>query len=233
MLWKNSKNDQWREWVKILQEKFALADEEAEELYAITRTCFAHNFEESKVKCVIKNYLAGLGRITQSAEMDANSVFTYRAGTRRYEKWSWQENAFGVLAYLLTVFFFSIDIISSNWHPETVARYQFYGVLGVLILWSILDMAFRGRPCASVLFTAINRFMPGLTVIMYFLFHVFKWRFAATGVIWWLYGMIAVVGIYTLLSAWFAYAKIREYRKVENLATKDENAKEETCKSNS
>ena len=218
MLWKNSKNDQWREWVKILQEKFALADEEAEELYAITRTCFAHNFEESKVKCVIKNYLAGLGQRIQSAETDVNSVFAYRAGTRRYEKWSWQENAFGLLAYLLTVFFFIIDIITYDWHSEVVASNQFHGVFVVLVLWSIIDMAFRGRPWASVWFSAINRFMPGLTVIMYFPFHVFKWQFAATSVIWWLYGMISVVGIYTLSSVWLTYTKIREYRKVENLA---------------
>ena len=70
------------------------------------------------------------------------------------------------------------------------------------------------------------------TVIMYFPFHVFKWQFAATSVIWWLYGMISVVGIYTLSSVWLTYTKIREYRKVENLATIDENTMEGRSKSN-
>lgn len=213
-----TKCDKNLEWVQKLQRKFNLNNEEAEELFTITRTCFAHNFGEKKTIHVINNYLTSLGRKESLDERDANSIFTYRAGARRYEKWSWQENVFGVLAYLLTTVLFWIDIGTYNSCISDVALTQFCGVFIILLLWLVSDKALRGNPQTTVLFCAVNRFMPGLTMIVYFLFYLFKLFFATNNVILYYYGMITVILFYMVFGIWLTVKNLKKYRKANTLA---------------
>lgn len=211
------KDDQVREWLCILQEKNDLNAEEARELYSITCTCFAHNFEEAKVQCVINNYLKSLGRRSEKEDTEPSGIFTYRAGSRRYGKWSWQENAFGIVAYLLTTFLFLIDSITFAWEPAIVALNQFLAVLVVLIIWLLLDSWLRNRPWTVVLFNAVNRFMPGLTLVTYMPFHLCKMAFLSGDGIGWLFGMKATVVVYVVLGILLTIINLMRYRKAVNL----------------
>ena len=201
-----SEEDQVQKWLSSLQERFSLNVKEADELYALTRTCFAHNFGEADVKKVIYNYLSAIGRKLGSNDVESDSVFTYRAGSRRYGKWSWQESAFGLMAYLLTTLFFLIDIIVPAEEFTKVATDQFFAVILVLIVWKLLDKCSRARPRTIILFNAVNRFMPTLTMVAYLFFHLCKMNFFGMDSAW-IWGMkvsvIAYVGIGILLTIYY------------------------------
>ena len=206
-------DDQVHNWLCGLQERFALSDKEAGELYALTHTCFAHNFGVADVKRVIYCYISKLGRKLEPNDIEADSVFTHRAGSRRYGKWSWQESAFGICAYLLTIFFFLLDISTYSWDPSVVACNQFVAVLVVLTIWVILDKWLRGRPWTTVLFNAVNRFMPGLTLVVYIPFHLCKMYFLQNYENGWLWGMKAVVVVYVVLGVLLTVINLLRYRK--------------------
>lgn len=206
-------DDQVHNWLCGLQERFALSEKEAGELYTLTHTCFAHNFGEADVKRAIYCYISKLGRKVEPDDIEADSVFTYRAGSRRYEKWSWQENAFGICAYLLTVFLFQIDIVTYSWDSFIVAGNQFVAVLTVLTIWIVLDKWLRGRAWTTVLFNAVNRFMPGLTLMVYLPFHLCKMCFLSNYGTGWLWGMRTVVTVYVVLGTLLTAINLLRYRK--------------------
>lgn len=210
---RKAEEDQVQKWLYCLQERFSLNVREANELYSLTRTCFAHNFGEADVKKVICNYLAAIGRKLGPNDAESDSIFTYRAGTRRYGKWSWQESAFGICAYLLTTFFFQIDIVTYSWNSFIVAGNQFVAVLTVLTIWILFDKCLRGRPWTTNLFNAVNRFMPGLTLEVYLPFHLCKMCFLSDYEIGWLLGMKTVVTVYVVLGALLTAINLLRYRK--------------------
>lgn len=213
---KEPKVDQVKKWLMTLQEKFGLNEGESKELYAITHTCFAHNLDEIRVKRVLFNFLIRKGYNPKPDEIESSSIFTFRAGTRRYGKWSWQENAFGILAYLLTALFFRIDIIFSPDEQSTVAVHQFCAASFVLIVWCLLDKCSRARPETIILFDAANRFMPGFTLVSYLCFHLCKLMFFHMG-IGWLWGMKVVGMAYVGLGAVLIAINLVKYAKVAEL----------------
>lgn len=209
-------DDQVQEWLLSLQERFELNAKEADGLYKITRTCFAHNFCESEVIRVIYNYMSKLGRELDLHDIEADGVFTYRAGNRRYGKWSWQESASGLLAYLLTTLFFMIDILVPYDKPLNVATHQFCAVVFVLTIWWLLDKCTRARPKTIALFNAVNRFMPMLTIVAYLLFHLCKMLYFDMCRAW-EWGMIAVVVAYVVLGILLSFYYLLQFRKVIDL----------------
>lgn len=206
------KEDKLQQWLDNLQERFALNEKEAGGLYAATRTCFAHNLGETDFKKVVVRYLSRIGKVVTADDIDTSSVFVYRAGSRRYEKWSWQENAFGLLAYVLTILFFRIDIIISPCAQNEVALHQLCAVIFVLVVWAVLDFFARANPKMTILFTAVNRFMPGLSMFMYLLFHFCKLMFFCQGK-GWLLGMKVVAMGYVILGITFTGYRLHEYKK--------------------
>lgn len=216
---RKAEEDQVQKWLYCLQERFSLNVKEADELYSLTHTCFAHNFGEADVKKVIYNYLSAIGRKLGPNDVESDSVFTYRAGSRRYGKWSWQESAFGLMAYLLTTLFFLIDIIVPAEEFTKVATDQFLAVILVLIVWKLLDKCSRARPRTIILFNAVNRFMPTLTMFAYLVFHLCKMNFFGTDSAW-IWGMkvavVAYVGIGILLTIYY----LLQYKKATFLKDK-------------
>ena len=210
---KKQKEDQVKEWLETLQVKFALSERESKNLFEVTRTCFAHNLDEGKIKRVILNFLKSTGHDLQMDEIDSGSIFVIRAGARRYEKWSWQGNAFGILAYLLTALFFRIDIIFPPNDQATVAIHQFFAVLLVLGLWCLLDKCSRARPKTIIVFDAVNRFMPGFTLLTYLVFHMCKMMFFHEDMRW-ILGMKVTSMAYVALGALSTLINMIKYRKV-------------------
>lgn len=214
---KKTEDNESRKWVCTLQEKFGLNTHEANELHTHMCTCFAHNFNQADVERVIYGYVSQKGHAVVPDDIVADSVFAYRAGGRRYSKWSWQENAFGILAYLLTILFFWFDILSLDWEQSMVAFHQFFAVIFVSVVWYLFDRWSRGRPWAVILFDAVNRFMPGVTLITYLVFHLCKWMYYLKKKIGWFLGMKAVVAAYMGLGIWLTVRYLLQYRKVVTL----------------
>ena len=213
---KKSKQNHVKEWLVTLQEKFDLNEGESKKLFAITRICFGHNFDETRLQNVIFNFLKNIGRNPQMDEINSGIIFVLRAGTRKYEKWSWQGNAFGILAYLLTALFFIIDIIFPPNDQAMAAGHQFYAVLFVLSVWCLLDKCLRARPWTIILFNAVNSFMPGFTLFAYLFFHLCKMMYLY-GEMGWILGMKVTGMAYVVVGVVLTLINLEKYRRVVKL----------------
>ena len=94
-----------------------------------------------------------------------------------------------------------------------MALIQFLAVFLVFIMYILADFSSRGYKKEIILFSAINRFMPGLTMITYLVFHFLKWALSSIEIVRWKQSMLIVVGGYVVLSIVLAYLKLKEYKK--------------------
>lgn len=207
-------SDQRKEWLQVLKARFELSDEEAKKLDRRLRACFALNLDMLKVKSVILHFLTALGRQVTDEDLDVDGVFTTRAGKRRYKQWSWQENLFCIMAYLLAVFFFVIDLFDFGCNSLLQVAHQAGAAMLVMMLFLLIDRCWRGNSKVDIWFSVANTFMPSVTMIAYCLFYVFKLLFISSGNFGWHIAMIFVIAVYTMAGILGTFAKYRYYTKL-------------------
>lgn len=95
-----------------------------------------------------------------------------------------------------------------------MAGNQFAAVLTVLTIWIVFDKWLRGRPWTTILFNAVNKFMPGLTLVVYLPFHLCKMCFLSDYESGWLWSMKAVVIVYVVLGVLLTVINLVKYGKV-------------------
>lgn len=210
------RKDSRQEWLSILQSKYGLDENVAKELDKELRASFALNYEKDDVKRVIFDYLRKLGR--QVAEdIDVEGIFTTKAGRRRYGRWTWQENLFCVIAYMLSTAFFIIDSIDFGCNSLLQVLCQLVAVILGVGLFCMLDGNMRGNSKWNTWFAAANTIMPGVTIMAYFLFYLFKFLMVFFNDSGWRIAMIAVIVVYTVGGIAGTIARYRYYAKFKKL----------------
>ena len=192
------RHDSRQKWLNILQSKYDLDENAAKALDKELRASFALNYDNNAVKRVILDYMRKLDRKVAEEDVDVEGIFTTRAGSRRYGRWTWQENLFCVVAYMLSAAFFIIDSIDFDCNSLLQVVYQLGSVMLAVGLFCILDRIKRGNSKWNMWFIAANTFMPSTTIMAYVLFYWFKFLMIFCDDCRWRMAMIAVIVVYSV-----------------------------------
>ena len=209
------RQDERKQWLHILQSKFNLDEKVTKELDKKLRACFALKYDITKVKKVIRAFLEEHNHRVTEEDIDVVCVFTSNAGSRRYRRWAWQENLFCIMAYLLSLFFFIIDLIDFDGHGLLQVVCQVGVVVLVTVVWGMIDRIWRGNTKWDKFFSASNTIMPGTTAVAYLFFYVAKLMFVAKQDSLWHGVMILIVALYFFAGIIGTLCRYKYYLKIE------------------
>ena len=211
----NENQDGRKIWLTILQSKFDIDEKTSKALDKKLRACFALNYDMAKVKTAILNFLREHNRQVAEEDIDVDGIFTTNAGKRRYRRWPWQENLFCVIAYLLSTAFFVIDSINFGCNALAQVSCQAIGTFLAVVLFCYIDSKWRGNTKWELFFSAANTFMPGATIVAYFLFYLLKFIYIIGSNHIWHTVMITVIIVYVVAGVVGTFWRYRYYREVD------------------
>lgn len=202
-----------------IRSRLDVSSKEANELDECIRTYIAHfRSEEENVKEAIKKLIPMSSKENGVGRLDSDAVVLARHYGRRDGKWTWQEDLFCVLAYLFTFFSLLIDIadVTKIFGTAVISICQFGAIILVAMLWLLINISFLGNRKIKVWFSLGNRFMPGLTIVVYLLYYVIKMAYVNYLSAIWIYIMIGIVAMYALWGIWETIRRRRVYIFVKN-----------------
>lgn len=202
-----------------IKNRLNLSSEEANKLDECIRTYIAHfNSEEENVKGAIKKLIPMASKETDADKLEADAFVLARHYGRRDGKWTWQEDLFCVLAYLFTILSLLIDIadVTKAFETTIISACQFGAIFIVVLLWLLINLSCLGNRNIKVWFSIGNRFMPGLTIVVYLLYYVVKMAYVNSPSIIWMYLMIGIIIMYVLWGIWETIRRRKIYIFVKN-----------------